>query len=51
MTYVVRYIRLSIIHTKRSLGVWVYNTVFNNVQLFRGGQFCWWRRLEKFTNY
>ena len=37
MTYVVRYIRLSIIHTKRSLGVWVYTTIFNNVSVI-----SWW---------
>ena len=27
--------------------VMVFNAYFNNVQLYRGGQFYWWRKLEK----
>ena len=26
--------------------VMVFNGIFSNIQLYRGGQFYWWRKLE-----
>jgi hypothetical protein len=28
----------------------VFNATFNNTSILRGGQFYWWRKLEKSTD-
>jgi hypothetical protein len=32
------------------VGFIVFNATFNNIQLYHGGQFYWWRKLEDQEN-